>query len=140
MPLGRSKKWSSENRTNRTGGDGPDILATHHMTYYNYYRKDPGKKDIMDPWNDISNDPPKGLCAPADKSITISFHVLVPLDLWGWDATSKMHIHFDHKDLGAWNCNCGDFQEIGLVLKLLCLTPLICGSILFVECLKSIVR
>ena len=86
-----------------------------------YCRKEasvPSKKD-MQQWKNISNEPPPGLRDPADQSVTISFHALVPLHLWGWDKTSKMHIHFDHKDLGHWNSNCGEFKEIGFVVNLL---------------------
>ena len=49
-----------------------------------------------------------GLQSPAEKSIQVTFHVLVPLPLWDWGSTSCMHIRFGHKDLGLWKYDCGN--------------------------------
>ena len=49
-----------------------------------------------------------GLQSTVEKSIRITFHVLVPLPLWDWDSTSScMHIRFGHKSLGHWKYDCG---------------------------------
>jgi len=46
------------------------------------------------------------------KSISVTFHAIVPKPLWDWDGTSCMHMRFDHKDLGKWHQNVGEFKEI----------------------------
>ena len=53
----------------------------------------------------------KGLQAPPEKSIAVTFHAIVPKLLWECDDSSCMHIRFGHKDLGMWQHNVGDFIE-----------------------------
>ena len=50
---------------------------------------------------------PKGFLSPDEKSIKVTFHVILPVHFWGWDSTSKICIQFDNQDLGAWQYNCG---------------------------------
>ena len=53
----------------------------------------------------------QGFQEPLEKSITITFHVIVPLPFWEWeDSTSSMHIRFRDDRLGHWK-DCGDFTK-----------------------------
>lgn len=45
------------------------------------------------------------------RTITVTFHAIVPKALWKWDELSRMHIRFGHKDLGEWQHNTGVFME-----------------------------
>lgn len=51
-----------------------------------------------------------GLEAPLEKSVNISFHVLILKALWEWDPQSRLYIRFGHPKLGDWS-DCGEFQE-----------------------------
>ena len=44
-----------------------------------------------------------------DKSIAVTFHVIVPLEVWNWDNKSSIRIRFGHRKLGNWMCDIGDF-------------------------------
>ena len=52
-----------------------------------------------------------GVHAGQDKSITITFHVLVPLEAWNWSKNANAHIHirFGHRKLGDWKSDIGKF-------------------------------
>ena len=65
-----------------------------HDSYFFYYNRDPFVT-------------PKGFLSPDEKSIKVTFHVILPVPFWEWDLTSKICIQFDNQDLGAWQYNCG---------------------------------
>jgi len=50
-----------------------------------------------------------GIHAGQDKSIDVTFHVLVPLEAWNWDTKSCILIQFGHQRLGNWKCGIGEF-------------------------------
>lgn len=54
---------------------------------------------------------PKGLTAGKDKSVTVTFHVLLPKHIWEWNAKSRMFIRFGDWQLGNWKYDCGPFNE-----------------------------
>lgn len=54
---------------------------------------------------------PKGLTAGKDKSIAVTFHVLLPKQIWEWDVNSMMFIKFGDDELGGWNYHCGPLKE-----------------------------
>ena len=59
---------------------------------------------------------PQGFQAPPEKSIAVTFHVIVPLAFWEWEeSTSRMHIQFGDYSLGLWK-DCGDFIKLRYVL------------------------
>jgi len=68
-----------------------------------------------------------GFQSPAKNSIKVTFHALVPLPLWDWDATSCMHIQFGRMWLGTWEHDCGDMTVNRYLNSLLnpCLHPCI---------------
>lgn len=50
-----------------------------------------------------------GIHAGQDKSINVTFHVLVPLEAWNWNTNSHIHIQFGHWKLGNWKGDIGEF-------------------------------
>lgn len=50
-----------------------------------------------------------GIRAGQDKSIDVTFHVLVPLEAWNWNTNSHIHIQFGHWKLGNWRSDIGEF-------------------------------
>jgi len=50
-----------------------------------------------------------GIRAGQDKSVAITFHVLVPLEAWNWNTASHIHIQFGHWRLGDWQRDIGEF-------------------------------
>lgn len=50
-----------------------------------------------------------GIHADQDKSINVTFHVLVPLEMWNWNANSRIRIQFGHQRLGNWKFGIGEF-------------------------------
>ena len=64
---------------------------------------------------------PRGLQAPPEKSIAVTFHAIVPLPFWeGEDSNSHMHIRFDWFALGQWRYDCGVMMKQRLVPYLRC--------------------
>ena len=53
---------------------------------------------------------PKGFKAGPKDSVTITFHVLLPKPIWGWDAKSEMYIRFGDWQLGNWKYNSGPLK------------------------------
>ena len=51
-----------------------------------------------------------GLTASFDKSIRVTFHVIVPKPLWEWNDSSCIHMRFDGKEMGDWKYNVGSFD------------------------------
>ena len=51
-----------------------------------------------------------GIDASQHNSVKLTFHVLIPKTLWGWDSKSTVHIRFGHNTLGNWT-DCGNFRE-----------------------------
>ncbi len=50
---------------------------------------------------------PPGFKAPREKSIAITFHVLLPKWAWEWNAKSEVYIRFGHDELGHWEYDSG---------------------------------
>ena len=55
-----------------------------------------------------------GLAAPTERSVRLTFHVLIPKTFWEWDSNSHVRIRFGHLKLGEWS-DYGDFQEVRYV-------------------------
>lgn len=53
------------------------------------------------------------------KCIAVTFHVLVPHKIWGWDQNKTiLRICFGHKDLGNWNGTTTEFRTTRFVYNL----------------------
>ena len=52
------------------------------------------------------NSPPP---PPADGCVQVTFHIIVPQSLWGWDQYSCVHLCFGRKKLGGWRACHGNF-------------------------------
>ena len=42
-------------------------------------------------------------------SIAVTFHVLVPYQMWGWNEQKKLAMYFGGQNLGSWKAGVGDF-------------------------------
>ena len=50
-----------------------------------------------------------GLNVPADQSFQVTFHAIVPINLWGWSDKHEMFLVFGIQQLGYWRKHVGDF-------------------------------
>ena len=53
----------------------------------------------------------RGLNAKRERSITVTFHCILPKLLWEWDEASSMHMRFEGPDLGHWKHNVGECKQ-----------------------------
>ena len=51
----------------------------------------------------------RGLNPPPDRTISITFHVLLPIHVWDWSDRSQIRLVFGNKDLGGWTIPVGNF-------------------------------
>jgi hypothetical protein len=56
-----------------------------------------------------------GFLPPPERTLEVTFHVLVPADAWNWGKNSYMCMQFDHPKLGSWHHNAGEFKMIRLI-------------------------
>ena len=50
-----------------------------------------------------------GIYPSAENKIDITFHVLIPIKVWGWSDKCRVHLRFGHSKLGKWKKNIGNF-------------------------------
>jgi hypothetical protein len=74
-----------------------------------------------------------GFHPPAEKSLEVTFHVLVPKNVWNWDNTCKSHMHmqFGHPKLGEWKEDVGEFI-IKRYIHLTCIIIMLYTDILMI--------
>ena len=72
-----------------------------------------------------------GFLPPSEKTLKVTFHVLLPKDVWNWDQTSSMHMRFSHPKLGAWNKDVGKFTNKRYIIILVSKKQLISRKSLF---------
>ncbi len=44
--------------------------------------------------------------------VKIIFHVIIPKHFWEWDEKSYVSLRFGNHELGFWEKNYGDFQQV----------------------------
>lgn len=52
-----------------------------------------------------------GLEAAPTNYVVVTFHVLLPYQMWGWSEQTKLVITFGEQNLGNWKIGFGDFTK-----------------------------
>ena len=50
-----------------------------------------------------------GFHPPEERTLEVTFHVLLPKEAWNWSQSSSMHMQFGHPKLGQWKQDIGSF-------------------------------
>ena len=50
-----------------------------------------------------------GFQPPPDRTMKVTFHVLLPKEAWNWEKESCLCLQFDHPNLGQWKEDIGEF-------------------------------
>lgn len=59
-----------------------------------------------------------GIHASPDQSLAVTFHVLVPKDVWKWDSNTKMTMRFGDRRLGNWQKDVVFLEEQKVISEL----------------------
>ena len=68
-----------------------------HYLYLLRHQKTTGKVDMS------------GFGYAQADSIAVTFHVLLPYHVWGWNERKKLVMYFGGQNLGNWRAGVGDF-------------------------------
>ena len=60
----------------------------------------------------VWKDPPSGFKFKPEDAVTVTFHALLPMQLWKWDERSEVYIRFGTSGLGLWECDCGPMKPV----------------------------
>lgn len=74
-----------------------------------------------------------GFHPPPEKSLEVTFHVLLPTEVWNWGKKSHIHMRFGHPRLGEWIEDVGEF----ILKRYFCLICFINGLIMFFNAQRS---
>ena len=72
----------------------------------------------QEPIRPAVKDIPRGFKVNPKDAVTVTFHALLPMQLWKWDERSEVYIRFGSDKLGLWECDCGPMQTVRLVYQI----------------------
>ena len=72
----------------------------------------------QEPIRPVVKDIPRGFKVNSEDAVTVTFHALLPMQLWKWDERSEVYIRFGSDKLGLWEYDCGPMQTVRLVYQI----------------------